>query len=424
MRSKFRGHFGETKETFDELWQSATFVFDANVLLNLYRYSDSARTEFLTFLGKIRERCWLPEQCAREFLDNRTNVIKDQIKSYEDTTKAITQIRTKFEGSKAHPFISEGSFEGLNAALLAIEKELSDGEDGQIKRITQDKIKEEIANIFDGSVGDPFTDDELSKLFEEGKTRYEEKIPPGYMDGSKHKDLNTMFAQRSRYGDLIWWRQAIQKAKSDDHSLIVVTDDQKEDWWEIASGKTVGPRPELISEFCRETGQNILIYSPESFLKHAQKRLQGSLSAKTIKEVKTEHEARVVAEPKGILNNALRGIGRDEFADSLRTKNHLPLWNALADIGEATSKQSRNALRIEPNGKIPDFLKAEIARLEHEITETETEIDELETEMAQIDSPNSSNDYADLALLRSELWKHHQITFDRLKRLKSVFEPR
>lgn len=38
MKSKFRGYYKPTDEEFDTLWKNAVFVFDTNVLLNLYRY--------------------------------------------------------------------------------------------------------------------------------------------------------------------------------------------------------------------------------------------------------------------------------------------------------------------------------------------------------------------------------------------------
>lgn len=58
---------------------------------------------------------------------------------------------------------------------------------------------------------------------------------------------------RRLYGDLIVWKQVIQKSKKDKINIILVTDDLKEDWWLKINGKTIGPRFELIKEFHIET---------------------------------------------------------------------------------------------------------------------------------------------------------------------------
>ena len=41
MREKFPGYYRPTAEEFDELWRSALIVPDANVLLSLYRLSET-----------------------------------------------------------------------------------------------------------------------------------------------------------------------------------------------------------------------------------------------------------------------------------------------------------------------------------------------------------------------------------------------
>ena len=41
MKKLFRGYYGLTKGEFSRLWEKALLVMDANVLLNLYDYSDA-----------------------------------------------------------------------------------------------------------------------------------------------------------------------------------------------------------------------------------------------------------------------------------------------------------------------------------------------------------------------------------------------
>ncbi|MEL6919290.1 MAG: PIN-like domain-containing protein, partial [Bacteroidota bacterium] len=54
MKSKFPGYFKLTEEEINQLWEKALFVFDANILLNLYRYSNETRDDFFKILEKIK----------------------------------------------------------------------------------------------------------------------------------------------------------------------------------------------------------------------------------------------------------------------------------------------------------------------------------------------------------------------------------
>ncbi len=292
MRSRFLGHFKENDKTIKELWEKAVFVFDANVLLNLYRYSDTTRSEFLTLLDNLKSRSWLPEQAAHEFLENRTSVIKQQIDSYNTTKKEIDKLEKSFSGSRAHPFITETTKKEFEATVKSIGSELSENQRTQEDLIHNDPIKNQVADLFEGLVGDPYSSDQLSEIFKLGKERYESRIPPGYKDGQKHKDPKSQNEERSNFGDWIIWKQVMDFSTSKKTAVIFVTDDRKDDWWEEVNGKTLGPRPELIKEFCETTEQRILIYTPDSFLKISKEQLNTKISQKSIVEVKAEHQSR------------------------------------------------------------------------------------------------------------------------------------
>ena len=48
MRKTFRGFYQPGKKEFQELWNSCLFVLDANVLLNMYRYSEATSDALIT----------------------------------------------------------------------------------------------------------------------------------------------------------------------------------------------------------------------------------------------------------------------------------------------------------------------------------------------------------------------------------------
>ena len=78
----------------------------------------------------------------------------------------------------------------------------------------------------------------------------------------------------------LFGKQVMDFSTSKKTAVIFVTDDRKDDWWEEVNGKTLGPRPELIKEFCETTEQRILIYTPDSFLKISKEQLNTKISQK------------------------------------------------------------------------------------------------------------------------------------------------
>jgi hypothetical protein len=356
MRSQFKGHFNESEKTISELWENATFVFDANVLLNLYRYSDQGRDAFLSLLklSGVKNRIWLPKQSAHEFLKNRLQVIGEQSKAYDETKQKIVNIKTRFEGSKGHPFVSEKTMSDLLSVLDRITTELDRNKKFQDDKITKDDLKHQIADLFDGCVGPGLCDKAMDALFEKGAARYKENIPPGYLDGSKHKNAERRADKRSNFGDFILWQQTLDFAKENNRHVILVTDDRKEDWWLKKSGKTVSPRPELIAEFADTTNQKILIYTPNRFLEVANKKLNADVSDTAIKEISAEREQR--ARALSLKEQAMRRAWAAERAEVVAMKEE------NARRSEIAQQEFEGRLSFDPSVQdIDDLIRAEIS---------------------------------------------------------------
>ena len=289
MKKLFRGYFADDKDLIDSLWSDCIFVFDANILLNLYRYSDSTRNEFLHILKTIKHRIWLPNRAAGEYFKNRTKVIYDQSKSYDDSISKINALRQTFENSRSHPFISSQTKEKTEEIFGLLSDELKESKKAHSTRLTNDPIKAQLALLFEGRVGDPFSDDVLKKILNDGKYRYSEQIPPGFEDADKvdeNDDSTTVSDLCRRYGDYILWSQILEFAETNKKNVILVTDDSKKDWWEIQNKTTIGPRPELIEEFFDKTGQNIFMYKPDKFLELSKQYLNESVTAEAVDEVR------------------------------------------------------------------------------------------------------------------------------------------
>ena len=78
--------------------------------------------------------------------------------------------------------------------------------------------------------------DDLSEIAQEGAARYEGRIPPGYQDrnkkGQADDDPNEVSAAgANRYGDLIFWKEAMEHAEdAGAAAIIILTNDRKNDW--------------------------------------------------------------------------------------------------------------------------------------------------------------------------------------------------
>lgn len=284
MKNIFPGHFRPTKDEFDKLWENAIFVVDANVILNLYRYSSKTRNELQRILSTINHRIFIPHQAAEEFLRNRLVVTSEQSDEYTSTIKEIDKIVNKISNKDRHPFIEEETTTELEAFAEKIKRNLKDQQDSLLRKLTNDEILDFVASTFEKNTGQPYTKDELDRIINEGTIRYESKIPPGYKDVNKE---NPSFPHR-KFGDLIVWYQTIDHSKTSNKPIIFITDDKKEDWWLEQSGRTIGPRPELIEEFKRKSGNDFWMYTVSRFVEEHSERHDKSILGKLLDDILNE----------------------------------------------------------------------------------------------------------------------------------------
>lgn len=116
----------------------------------------------------------------------------------------------------------------------------------------------------------------MDEIFKDGKKRYEDKIPPGYLDTEK--------GDFDQFGDLIFWNQIIDNAITTNRPVILITSDLKEDWWFIHSGSKLGPRMELIAEMKEKANVSYFQYTPANFANYAKKYLSSPISKDAIEE--------------------------------------------------------------------------------------------------------------------------------------------
>jgi hypothetical protein len=286
MKNEFPGFFANGVSDIEKLWDECIFVLDANVLLSLYRYSDSTRSELLQVFDALADRLWIPNQVAYEYLNNRLTVIGEQSKIYDDAIKKIEALRKSLENNNQHPFVSKDT---LSASIGIFEKliaELNENKSIHEKRINNDEIKDQLEQLLADKVGKTFTKEKTEEIIAKGKARYEEKIPPGYCDIKKGGNSTLFLDICKPYGDYIVWLQLIDKSKADEKPIIFITGDVKEDWWLLFNGKTIGPQPQLVEEFLSLTEKSFYMYPPDRFLERANMYLQQETSQQAVNEIR------------------------------------------------------------------------------------------------------------------------------------------
>lgn len=284
MRNSFYEYYLLSQTELDKLWKDALLVFDANVLLSLYRLQFEARNEILAVMKEFKSRLWMPFQVGYEYHEHRleeANRPIDNLKGFADKfSKFSTDIENDFG---RNPYITNFKFvkDSLKSLHSRIEKKAKEWIEVCPDMMHKDFVLNELSSLYEGKVGEPYDNVRLEEIYKEGGKRYSNDVPPGY------KDKNKGTGDRHKYGDLIIWFQILEKAKESNSDIIFITDDQKEDWWGIYKGNIIGPRHELITEFRKYTGNHLLgFYTIERFLYYAKKKSGVSVKSKTIEEVK------------------------------------------------------------------------------------------------------------------------------------------
>ena len=362
MRKEFPGYYLPTDKEFKEIWETCDFSFDANVLLNLYRYTKDTRQVLIKTLKSVEDRIWIPHQTALEYHRNRIHVIETQLNAYEKIKKILTDQKTAtismltqvYQNGK-HPYINSDKFQReLTRLTDEYLSELDQLKEFHPNLIYDDPIKDELTELFEGKVGDHFDSEETEEILKKGKERYEKEIPPGYMDNHK--------GSPERYGDLILWFQIIKHAKERNKPIIFVTDDRKEDWWYRPYNKTIGPRPELISEIVFEAEIKFYMYSADPFMSRAEQYLNQKIDEQAINEVEKlrkfdEEQTFDFSRLTQAQNELMRNMVTPDFSRLAQVQNELMRNMVTPDflrLAQAQNELMSNQNQTTQNSDIPE----------------------------------------------------------------------
>ena len=314
MKDSFPEYYASSEEELAEIWRECLFVFDANVLLNLYRYSADTRAHLLEVLGKLESRLWVPHQAALEYQKQRLNVIVDQIDAWQRFRRSLEDQKTELRKTTAdqrvphHIRESQDMIEALQVSIDdIIDKTIPRSEDCE-QLLKEDGIRAQIDTLFHGKVGKPFPRERIDEIEEQGKVRYAKRKPPGYKDQDKRGG--------NIYGDLIIWFQMMEKAKEVSRPILFTTDDSKEDWWIKPRQDPLGPRPELVHEMRASANVPFHMYLSDAFLSRAEVYLKMQIEEAVLSEVRETRRLAEVLDPLAIARRLSRT--RNEIAVVLR----------------------------------------------------------------------------------------------------------
>ncbi len=288
MEALFPGSYRPFPEDLERMWPEAIVAFDANVLLHIYRFSPATRDQLLDAMAKVGDRLWIPYQAAKEFHCHRESIIGEQHKAFGSITKACDTLINQVQGLSRHPSIdvarlkeaTEQAVAGVKAVLVEAEKErISVAQDDLLRRLT---------DIIGDRIGKEPDQGWLDARYEEGRQRYTDKTPPGYMDDDKEDP--------EKFGDYVLWQELLDHARTTKRPVILVTDDTKDDWCLRQQGERLGPRQELIAEMRAVAGVFFHLYTADQFMRYAQHSLGVAENLEVIEEVQ-EVSRRELVEP-------------------------------------------------------------------------------------------------------------------------------
>lgn len=193
MKKDFIGYYNPTQEEIEQSWSEGILAFDANTLLNLYRYTAKTSDEFLNALLALKDRIYLPYQSAFEFMRNREGVIATMRSAYTNLESTIsTDHKTKLDNHistyKRHPLIKIDKIQALYEEFLnKVHKELEKQKASHPDLNLKDDILDKVTELFENCTGKDFNEKRFEELFAEGEMRYAKEIPPGYKDAAAKK---------------------------------------------------------------------------------------------------------------------------------------------------------------------------------------------------------------------------------------------
>lgn len=346
------------------LWKDATFVFDTNVLLDIYRSQPETRKLLLETLKNLESKSWLPHRVAYEFRRNRRSVIAEanfnlmELRTTFDKNfvEFITNLENNLNSIRNFPVDEIQKISDSYKSANAQNKETIEAIITEFPKFNEnDEILDTIKNIYSSKVGSAYSDDQMTAIIIEGKERIDKNIPPALTDTAKGTDEDQL-------GDFIIWKQIIDYSCKNKKNIIFVTSEKKSDWWVKEKGRRLGLPYALLEEFSIKTNsQKIHMYHVTQFLQMYKENINPALEVNeaiiedinALQNEKSERLAIITSynEESSIENPTIRegtltiNLLKEayKFTSTITLKEKLPqrpnsIWVDLIELPEALSE--------------------------------------------------------------------------------------
>ncbi|MGE7020840.1 PIN-like domain-containing protein [Solibacillus cecembensis] len=306
--------------------EQTLIVFDTSSLLHFFECSPDLTAKIIENLSTIEHKLWIPHQVYNEYSNKKDsvkqremnkfrNIINNYIKHIDSLENEYGKLHLRYRNYNINGIIElendlNNGIEIIKNRLTLFRQERTSDEQENRLLFREDNIETFIHNIISsGKIGSPFTLNELLSIYQEGEVRFKYAIPPGYKDGNKDtKDLSN----RAKFGDLIIWKEILQKVQEHNQNIIFIMEDNKPDWWEINNSVLIGPKQELIKEFneISESGREFIMLGTSQF---------SSLLSLMYEDIKSAMESFIEDNCEDIILNSIEDIGLDNLIELYTT---------------------------------------------------------------------------------------------------------
>ena len=409
-KEEFYGFYREPFNKENMTSENTIIVFDTNSLLNVFRFTPEASKEYFEIIQSIQDKIYIPYLVALEFhfhksetlLLNEINVTKFKNNFSKNWNKVkLEAAKTLFSSlsyrnDKDNKELNTYLSNLLNSKELDIENKLVE----KISSISknQTNIFNALVEIMQSKTGKRYTQDTITEIEKEGEKRYKNEIPPGFNDANKKLSISyNGIKYQQKFGDLIIWKDIINKAKEDriKHVIFVTSDGKRDSKTDLnykvcvgndGNGKEkyqiIGPRIELVEEMKNETGADFYLMDELEFMKQFSQEEVSSQVAKSINDTLLDF-AKIVS--TSLNDNTVKPLVRSP-SQSVSSKSSVIKRRKVTDVSELT-KIIENDYEI--SDVIEEYLTTELPNMNFEneygdsgwgefecVTITEVEIEE------------------------------------------------
>ena len=386
-KEEFYGFYREPFNKENMTSENTIIVFDTNSLLNVFRFTPEASKEYFEIIQSIQDKIYIPYLVALEFhfhksealLLNEVNVTKFKNNFSKNWNKVKSEAaKTLFSGlsyrnDKDNKELITYLSDLLNSKELDIENKLVE----KISSISknQTNIFNALVEIIQSKTGERYEQNTIINIEKEGDERYKNEIPPGFNDANKKlsRSYNGIKYQQ-KFGDLIIWKDIINKAKEDriKHVIFVTSDGKRDSKTDLnykvcvgndGNGKKkyqiIGPRIELIEEMKNETGADFYLMDELEFMKQFSQEEVSSQVAKSISDTLLDF-AKIVS--TSLNDSTVKSLVKSP-SQSISSKSSVIKRRKVTDVSELLKIVEND---YEISDVIEEYLKTELPNMDFE----------------------------------------------------------